>query len=528
MRKFILFFIAILFSWISFAQLHIGILASQGGGGGSDFFVEMNNLQKSQISPVFTGIGSWFAGGVDISPDGSKWVMAGRSVDGLAWGTMTTSHNFFTAFYSGVYTITDYSNPAPNSIGYEDSGTQIWVSDDGLNGIAVWDLSTPYDFTTRTFDTTHNLSNSTNEYSIEPFNDGDRFVVTESNSNIATEYSLSTPYDLSSTISYERDIVYTPTSNSNTDNHVNTIVLDSVWLTTATPDGNAGQVYTNGLKGGADPFSSVSLKTSNKNMNISDSDRIWAFRYHEGQDYWFEASYSDDRLVKYRDVTKAPYSDFEEGKQYEFPSDDFNVIGVTDIGLRELGNSMTVIIDHKFESGTNNQYYELFASTSSNYFICRYDDQSERLFFQIYNGTIASNMYTTSGSFDADDQYHQVAFQYDASAGVRIYVDGALMNSNSDTDVQNFSTTVDASIPYYLAGRYNGGQESGGAFDKVAMYNGVLTAQEIEDTFDDWSSKPTTGLVADFNEKKGDYFWFDSSGNGRVIGVEGVTKTDKN
>lgn len=111
------------------------------------------------------------------------------------------------------------------------------------------------------------------------------------------------------------------------------------------------------------------------------------------------------------------------------------------------------------------------ANASSNYDRHVYMNGRGQLMFGTYNGS--TNVITAPGTYN-DGQWHYVVASQSAD-GMRLYLDGTLVGSNSVADAQNYS------------GYWRVGGDSGwdgdplwvGAVDEVAVYGSALTSAQV-------------------------------------------------
>ena len=109
--------------------------------------------------------------------------------------------------------------------------------------------------------------------------------------------------------------------------------------------------------------------------------------------------------------------------------------------------------------------------TSSNYDRHVYMESSGQLTFGVYTGQV--NTATSPQSYN-DGQWHQ-AVATQSSAGMRLYVDGALVGTNAQTQAQGYSG-------YWRVGgdsSWAGDNFFNGALDEAAFYPTALTAEQV-------------------------------------------------
>lgn len=80
----------------------------------------------------------------------------------------------------------------------------------------------------------------------------------------------------------------------------------------------------------------------------------------------------------------------------------------------------------------------------------------------------------------ADSQFHNIALVYDGAGGeVRAYLDGVLLNTNTDADIGTLGTLLNGTSDFRL-GSYNGGSsEFNGIMDQFRVSDTALTPAEF-------------------------------------------------
>jgi hypothetical protein len=198
------------------------------------------------------------------------------------------------------------------------------------------------------------------------------------------------------------------------------------------------------------------------------------------------------------------------------------------------------------KANATTQGYAVYANTSGN--ICfAIDDDA------IWSPDIASC--SSSDLYDAT-WHHVVAIRdYSSSDKLLLYVDGVLVDSDSDTT----TVTLANSLPLYVLDRdgTNNGDEFNGQVDELKIYNYALNSQEViidfnrastvslgslstesdgqtaSNSFDRQFCVPgdtsyCSGPVAyyQFDENTGTTSTYDSSGNGRTLTLSSVASND--
>ena len=128
-----------------------------------------------------------------------------------------------------------------------------------------------------------------------------------------------------------------------------------------------------------------------------------------------------------------------------------------------------------------------------------------------FDGDLALHYYDTVPGFHAvgvgktvwsSGDWHMVAGTKDSATGHKIYLDGELKNSDTNTNDDNYATTRMVSIG---ARAWTGHQYFKGSIDDVRIYNRTLTQDEIQtimrgDLFVAWNASPANGSTPGVDE----------------------------
>ena len=126
------------------------------------------------------------------------------------------------------------------------------------------------------------------------------------------------------------------------------------------------------------------------------------------------------------------------------------------------------------------------------------------------NGDLSLHYYDTAPGFHAvsvgqtvwsSDDWHMVAGTKDSATGHKIYLDGQLKNSDTNTNNDNYATTRMISIG---ARAWTGHQFFNGTIDDVRIYSKALTQEEIKqvmriDPLLAWDPSPINGSTPDID-----------------------------
>ena len=139
--------------------------------------------------------------GVFFKPDGSKMYVCGKENNRINQFSLSTPWNILTASLEDYYAV----DSNPNSMYFNSDGSKVYV----LRGtIYQYSLSTPWDITTTSYDdkSFSPLDQEASPSGVFLSDDGSKLYVTgfahsEEGNDLVHQYSLSTPYDIS-TASY--------------------------------------------------------------------------------------------------------------------------------------------------------------------------------------------------------------------------------------------------------------------------------------------------------------------------------------
>lgn len=145
------------------------------------------------------------ARGVEFNGDGTKFYLIGYADDNIQQFTLSTAYDVGTASYDGFYNVGGDGLGAPYGLRWNNNGTKFFVVDFNLDSVIEYSVSNAYDVTSGTI--TEGTNFSVSSYESQPldvaFNaDGTQmFVIGEGNDKI-NEWTLSTGFDLSSTVTH--------------------------------------------------------------------------------------------------------------------------------------------------------------------------------------------------------------------------------------------------------------------------------------------------------------------------------------
>tara|TARA_R100001443_G_scaffold116964_1_gene139287 strand:- start:32 stop:1828 length:1797 start_codon:yes stop_codon:yes gene_type:complete len=157
------------------------------------------------------GIGSADGGirGIEFNGDGTKMYLIGFSDDNIQQFSLSTPYEIGDAYdasaYDGAYNIGGDGITSPQGMRWNDDGSKFFVVDSSLDSVIEYSVSNAYDVTTGTI--TEGTNFSVNSYENNPYDvafnaDGTKMFVIGTSSDKIHEWTLSTGFDLSSTVTY--------------------------------------------------------------------------------------------------------------------------------------------------------------------------------------------------------------------------------------------------------------------------------------------------------------------------------------
>ncbi len=156
-------------------------------------------------------IASAFYLGLNFNNDGTKMytVHSGGTTDGVVEYILTSAYDISTATLNiskVVHRSGGNGDHIPSQVVFNNDGTKMFISNHTGSYIEYWSLSTAFDISTATFDSQKNISGQEIRANSFAFNnDGTRMIVAGAGNekqHRIHEYSLSTGFDLSSTVTH--------------------------------------------------------------------------------------------------------------------------------------------------------------------------------------------------------------------------------------------------------------------------------------------------------------------------------------
>ena len=140
--------------------------------------------------------------GVYFKPDGTKMYLVGYTGDSVYQYSLSTSWDLSTASYDSVsYSVASQAS-TPFALVFGADGSKMFVTDGSSDAVKEYSLSTDWDISTASYQTSFDVSSQdTNPYGLDFNPDGDKMYIVGITSDAVYEYDLSTAWDIS-TASY--------------------------------------------------------------------------------------------------------------------------------------------------------------------------------------------------------------------------------------------------------------------------------------------------------------------------------------
>jgi len=141
---------------------------------------------------------------IAFNNDGSKMYMVGASSDSVHQYTLSTPFDLSTASYDSVSFSVTAQDTLPFSIAFNNDGSKMYMVGVSSDSVHQYTLSTPFDLSTASYDSV-SLSVAAQDgapHGLAFSNDGSKMYMVGSANDSVYQYTLSTPFDLS-TASYD-------------------------------------------------------------------------------------------------------------------------------------------------------------------------------------------------------------------------------------------------------------------------------------------------------------------------------------
>ena len=134
---------------------------------------------------------------VAFSNDGTKMFVVGSHNEAIYEYTLSTPFKLSTATYNGNTEIFLLPNTFPTGMAFSNDGTKMFVAGDEADNIHEYTLSTPFDVSTASHvDSLHVYAQEEKPQGVAFSNDGAKMFVVGNDGQEINEYTLTTPFDL--------------------------------------------------------------------------------------------------------------------------------------------------------------------------------------------------------------------------------------------------------------------------------------------------------------------------------------------
>ena len=164
---------------------------------------EQSNKRLDNILSIGTADSS--IRGIEFNNDGTKMYLVGFQDDNIQQFSLSTAYAVGTASYNGAYNVGADGLSYPYGMRWNNDGTKMFVVNYYTDTIVEYSVSNAYDVTSGTI--TEGTNFSTSSYESSPFDvafnsDGTKMYVIGNGGDEVNEWSLSTGFDLSSTVTH--------------------------------------------------------------------------------------------------------------------------------------------------------------------------------------------------------------------------------------------------------------------------------------------------------------------------------------
>jgi len=143
--------------------------------------------------------------GCEFNGDGTKYYLIGFGDDNIQQFTLSTAYTVGTASYDGAYSLGGDGITSPYGMRWNNDGSKFFVVDYNADTVIEYSVSNAYDVTTGTV--TEGTNYDVSSYESNPFDvafnaDGTKMYVIGNGGDEINEWTLSTGFDLSSTVTH--------------------------------------------------------------------------------------------------------------------------------------------------------------------------------------------------------------------------------------------------------------------------------------------------------------------------------------
>ena len=164
---------------------------------------EQANKRLDNIFSIGTADG--YLRGIEFNNDGTKMYLIGVGDDNIQQFSLSTAYAVGTQSYDGYYNLGGDGHSSPYNLRWNNDGSKFFVTDYSADTVIEYSVSNAYDVTTGTV--TEGTNFSVSSYESDPldvaFNtDGTKMYVIGNGGDEINEWTLSTGFDLSSTVTH--------------------------------------------------------------------------------------------------------------------------------------------------------------------------------------------------------------------------------------------------------------------------------------------------------------------------------------
>ena len=139
--------------------------------------------------------------GVEFKPDGTKMYVVGTSGDDVNEYNLSTAWDVSTASYNQNFSVSAQET-TPLTVRFKPDGTKMYVTGYAGDDINEYSLSTPWDVSTASFVQSKGTGDSS-QYSVTFTSDGTKMYTSGGTLDRIREWDLSTPWDVSTAVFYQ-------------------------------------------------------------------------------------------------------------------------------------------------------------------------------------------------------------------------------------------------------------------------------------------------------------------------------------
>ena len=139
--------------------------------------------------------------GIEFKPDGTKMYVVGATGDDINEYDLSTPWDVSTASYNQNFSVSAQET-APMAVRFKPDGTKMYVTGSTGDDVNEYDLSTPWDVSTASF-VQSKVTGDTIQYGLTFTSDGAKMYTSGATLDRIREWDLSTPWDVSTAVFYQ-------------------------------------------------------------------------------------------------------------------------------------------------------------------------------------------------------------------------------------------------------------------------------------------------------------------------------------